>query len=440
MATRTTPANDEGSNDHSPARRGRTSRLLIRGGTLVALVCALTVAGVFISGRFPGDSMDIAWKTPSDGKATDRGNHAWADDAVGSWLAGDTLVRSRSDAATGHDAGTGKEVWEYRPPGRSKICAAEADVEHSVMVVTRDDENRPASAARQLCTTLAALDMKNGREIWRAPVPAASGEKRLSDYKRARVTVGGGLTVLTHQGLSAVDVRTGAPRWTATVPPNCVPAHALPSVRHVGALLACGGSQNGPNAIPNGLPRDAELQAAAFDPATGALLWSTPIGDREAATWGDAGALLVSADPLVVDDVRAFHSFSRDGRPNPPIAFSSSYVAVDETRLYALGSRYVKGVGSRDSAFAFDLATGRQVWKTGLDSDVDVFHLQDGRLTAVGERRDLLVIPAVRLYLLDAATGKERDVRRFHYGETPSGRAFEHEGRLIVGGTAYERS
>lgn len=140
-------------------------------------------------------------------------------------------MRSWSDRATGQDAGTGRQVWEYRPPGNSRICATEADAARSVMVVTRDDENRPAADKRQLCTTLAAVDMKNGREIWRPPVPAVSREKNISDHERALVTAGDGLTVLAHQGLRAIDVSTGTPRWTAAVPPNCVPAHALPAAR-----------------------------------------------------------------------------------------------------------------------------------------------------------------------------------------------------------------
>lgn len=440
MAARTTRLDEEEANGPSPARRERTSRILIRSGALVALICAVAVASVFVAGRFPGDSMDIAWETPTVDKATDRGNWDWLTaGAYGDWLAGDTLVRSGSNAATGHDAGTGKQVWEYRPPGSTKICAAEADADHSVIIVTRDDENRPASDKRQLCTQLAAIDMKSGREIWRTPVPAVSREVRPSDFERPLVTAGGGLTVLAHQGLRAIDVRTGTLRWTAAVPPNCVPAHAMPAVRHVGALLACGGSKK----EPDGIPKDAELHAAAFDPATGALLWSTLLGDREPATWGEAGANLVSADPLVVHDVSTIHSFSRGGRPNPPIDSRGMYsfnMAVDDTRLYALHGHYIKKVGNRDTAVAFDLATGRQVWKTDLDSHGKVFHLQNGRLTVVGERRDLLLVPAVRLYLLDAATGKKRDVRRFHYGETPAGEAFEYKGLLIVGDTAYDRS
>lgn len=101
MATRTTRSSDDGPNGHAPARRERTSRILIRGGALVAPMCAVTAAYVFVAGRFPGDSMDIAGETPA-GKATGQGDGYWLTAAGDEdWLAGDTLVQSRSSATTG---------------------------------------------------------------------------------------------------------------------------------------------------------------------------------------------------------------------------------------------------------------------------------------------------------------------------------------------------
>lgn len=450
MATETTRSNDAESNDAEPsvdepnddasARRDRNRRILMRGGAIAALVCVVAVGSVFVAGRFPGDSMDIAWKTPGI-KASDRGDGDWMDHMGDEdWLVGDTLVQSRLNAAAGFDAGSGKEVWEYRPPGNAKICAAAADVEQSVMVVTRDDENRPASDKGQLCTTLAAVDMKNGRELWRTAVPAAPPrDGRPIDSDHRPVTAGGGLAVLAHQGLRAIDIRTGTPRWAVPAPTDCIPTQAMPAVRHVGVLLACGGKEKEQGRT---IPRDAELHAAAFNPATGAILWSNPLGDREPATWGpgSGSAKVISADPLVVSDPKAHYSFGKDGRPNPTIAFGNSHHVVDGNRLYVLGGHYVKKVGRRDSAIAFDLATGQQVWKTDLDADVSVLHVQDGRLTAIGERFDFGVFPAVNLFLLDAATGEKRDVRRFHFRKTPSGEAFAYKDLLIVGSTAYKRA
>ncbi|MEU8620210.1 PQQ-binding-like beta-propeller repeat protein [Streptomyces sp. NPDC048623] len=437
-----------GTNDDAPSRGGRIGCMLLMGGAAVVLIGSVTAGCLALTGRFPGDSMDIAWETPADSKDSEHGN--------GAWLAGDTLVRSRFDAVTGYDPGTGKRVWEYRPPGRSEICTAEADTDNAILLVARDDEKRPASAKRELCTTAAAIDMKNGREIWHVPIPADSDNGRLH---QAPVTAGGGLAVLADKGLRAVDVRTGRSRWTAAVPKNCVPGEAAPAERHVAALLACGPGK--PRS--NGIPEDAELHAAAFDPATGALLWSTPLGDREAVRW-DVRASVVSADPLVVSasysgdsEIGAYYSFGEDGRPHPPIDYRGDYgdlndkmsvAAVDDTRLYSLAGYYKKG-GTRHRAVAFDLATGQLAWRTDLDDQPGLgLTLQDGTITVLARGSATSPVPDEDLYVFDAATGKERDVRDFH-DDVSAETIFEYQGLLIAARpgyasdppfTAYERS
>ncbi|MFJ3723866.1 PQQ-binding-like beta-propeller repeat protein [Streptomyces sp. NPDC090045] len=445
MATRT--------DDDVSDRRGRIGRMLIAGGVAVALIGSVAAGCLAVTGRFPGDSMDIAWKTPADGNASKQGN--------GAWLAGDTLVRSRSDAVTGYDAGSGKRAWEYRPPGRSEICGAEADVDSSVLLVTRDDDTRPASSKRELCTTVAAIDLKNGREMWHAPIPA--DDDKATRFGPNPVAAGGGLAVLADQGLRAVDVRTGEARWTAAVPENCVPGKAAPAKRHVAALLACGDPDK---PWRDNTPVGAELHAAAFDPATGALLWSTPFGDREPVSHS-VGTSILSADPLVVSastssgsEHGAFHSFDKDGRPHPPIDFNGAYGTLDAkrplgsttdgTRLYALAGYYKKG-GTRHRAVAFDLATGQQVWKTGLDDSPGVgLNLQDGKVTVIVRTSATSAVANEDLYVLDAATGKQRDVRSFHDSVAPY-KIFEYKGLLIGASlsdyvplpppfTAYERS
>ncbi|MFB9593733.1 outer membrane protein assembly factor BamB family protein [Streptomyces racemochromogenes] len=444
MATRT--------DDDVPDRRGRIGCVLIAGGVAVALMGFATAGWLAVTGRFPGDSMDIAWETPADGTVSKQGN--------GAWLAGDTLVRSRSDVVTGYDAGTGKRAWEYRPSGRSEICRAEADVDSSVLLVTRDDDTRPASSKQVLCATVAAIDLKNGREIWHAPIPADDGKIR---FEPNPVAAGGGLAVIADQELRAVDVRTGASLWTAAVPKNCVPGKAAPASRHVAVLLACG---NPDKPWHDGTPVGAKLHAAAFDPATGALLWTTPFGDREPVR-PSTDTYVLSADPLVVSastssdaEHGAFYSFGKDGRPNPPIDYNGSYgtldakrplgTATDGTRLYALAGYYMKG-GTRHRAVAFDLATGRQVWKTGLDDSSGVgLNLQNGKVTVIVKTSPTSTMANEELHVLDAATGKERDVRSFHDSVAPS-KIFEYKGLLIGASlsdyvpppppfTTYERS
>lgn len=428
-------------NADAPSRRGGIGRVLIAGGAVLALIGAATAGCLASTGRFPGDSMDIAWQTPADGKSSEQGN--------GAWLVGDILVRSRFDAATAYDARTGAQVWDLRPPGRSRICAAEADVDRSVLLVVRDDENRPASSRRELCTVVTAVDMKTGREIWRTPIPAdadADADAKVGRrFERSPVAAGGGLALVADQGLRAVDVRTGEPRWTAAVPGNCVPGKAAPADRHVAVLLACGAPDK--PRTDDEVPEGAELHAAAFAPTTGALLWSTPLGDREPVRW-DALSSIVSADPPVVSASGtgdkasgAYYSFGEGGVPHPRIEFSGEHghlndklrvAAVDGTRLYALAGYYVKG-GTRHRAVAFDLTTGRPVWKTDLDDLPGVaLHLQDGKVTVIVKGSATSAVPDEDLYVLDAATGKERDSRGFHDDVAPADEVFVYEDLLIV--------
>ncbi|MER5312046.1 PQQ-binding-like beta-propeller repeat protein [Streptomyces sp. NPDC002773] len=442
----------ERTDDDASSRGGRLGCMLLLGAAAVVLIGSVTAGCLAFTDRFPGDSMDIAWEAPADGKGSEQGN--------GAWLVGDTLVRSRFDAASGYDARTGERVWDYRPPGRSQICVAEADVDSAVLLVARDDENRPAASRRELCTTVAAIDMKNGREIWRAPLPAPGDDPR---FERRLVAAGGGLAVIADKGLRALDVRTGQSRWTAAVPANCVPGKATPAKRRVAAVLACGDPEK--RRTDNGMPEDAELHAAAFAPTTGALLWSTPLGDREPVRWDKISSVL-SADPVVVSAASdsgdkasgAYYSFGADGRPHPPIDYDGDnghlddklrVAAVDDTRLYALAGYYRKG-GTRHRAVAFDLATGELAWKADLDNLPGVnMRLQDGKLTVIVKGSATSAVPDEDLYVLDAATGKERDSRSFHDAVAPADEVFEHKGLLIVarlGGsaepvfTAYERS
>ncbi|MEU7298565.1 PQQ-binding-like beta-propeller repeat protein [Streptomyces exfoliatus] len=303
--------------------------------------------------------MDVVWDTPADRKAEPQGE--------GAWLSGGTLVRSRFDAVSGFDARTGKRSWEYVPPGRSAVCHATADTDGSVLVLTRDGDGATASAKGKPCATAVAVDMKDGRELWKAPLSEPDPPR----FQHSSVSAGSGVAVLLQKDdLHAVDVRTGKSRWKAALPKDCVPGRTAVAERQVAALLACGGTDN---IWGDKVTEDAELHVATFDPATGALLWSAPLGGRRAILW-DASAAFVSADPVVVaasesndSDAGAYLSFGRNGRPNPPVDFSGPYgeigfsdrlrAAVDGSRLYLL-PRHRKV----ERLTAFDLATGDAVW------------------------------------------------------------------------------
>ncbi|MFJ9574837.1 PQQ-binding-like beta-propeller repeat protein [Streptomyces sp. NPDC101191] len=432
-----------------PSGRRSRRRTLATGMVLVALCSLATGCG------FGNETMGVVWDTPADRKAEPHG--------MGAWLSGDMLVRSRFDAVTGFSAATGVRSWEYVPPGRSVVCHATADTVRSVLVLIRDGDGASSPAKDTSCTTAVGIDMKNGRELWRAPLSKPEPLR----FQDSSVSAGGGVALLLQKDeLRAVDVRTGTPRWKAALPKDCVPGRTAAGERQVAALLACGGDDN---PWDEKVAEDAELHAAAFDPATGALKWYAPLGGRQAIGY-NASAAFVSADPVVVaasesgdSDQGAYFSFGRDGRPNPPVDFSGPYgeitfhnrltATADDRRLYVMPEPPTKR--SRDSRHhltAFDLATGAPVWGATPDDDrLDGdsgyrLLVQDGKLTVLTSHRS----NPYRVRVLDTATGEQRDIRDLPDDMDSVDKIFAYQGRLIVARydaystgsrpfTAYER-
>ncbi|WP_030751121.1 PQQ-binding-like beta-propeller repeat protein [Streptomyces griseus] len=431
---------------------GRTGRHGRARRTLAGTAAALAVLGVLATGCSSApEELGVVWDTPADPKAEEADR--------GAWLSGDTLVHSRFDAVRGFDARTGERNWEYVPPGRSAICSATVDTGNSVVVLARDGDGTPGSAKDNGCADVVAIDVEDGRELWHTVLPAL--DAWAGRLQSSTVSAGAGLAVLLRgDDLAAVDTRTGRTRWKAALPKGCVPGTTAVADRQVAALLACGGTEH---LLGDKVASDAELFAAAFAPATGALLWSAPLGGRTTVPW-DARAEFVSADPVVVaasssgdSDSGAYFSFGATGRPHPPIDFTGPYgeirredrltAAADDSRLYALPLHRVRN--SRVDPIrltAFDLATGEPVWggtvdDDRLDGDTGYRVLpQDGRITVLSYHRETpLFGDAKSLYglrILDAATGEQREARGFPEGDAPVDTLFPYEDRLI--GARYE--
>ncbi|MFJ5878463.1 PQQ-binding-like beta-propeller repeat protein [Streptomyces sp. NPDC093088] len=400
------------------------------------------VSGVLmITGNMPGDSLDTVWEAPADPAAAEHGN--------GSWPVGDVLVRSRFDAVTGYDVRTGKQRWEYVPPGRSEICSTSAPDDSVLLLVHGENV---AATRTEGCADVTALDLKTGKELWSGS-RKASAEATAGGPVSGAVAAGGGLAVVLdtwtdgdgeavadgRRAIRAVDLRTGERRWTATVPEDCLPFGVGAAQRRVVAVLSCGKEDR------------AELTAAALDPATGALLRNEPLDARRPVAPSGVRTALVSVDPLVVFvrpayEERAgtgtFFSFGADGRRTSRIESSGEHgkivadkpskVAVDGGRLYAVAEFRKSSTSSR--AVAVDLATGRLVWQANPGrGDAVALAVHDGKVTVLQQDRGSFT---EELYVLDGATGEELDDRTFSVNVDQEdgwlGGFFDRDGLLIV--------
>ncbi|MET9952441.1 PQQ-binding-like beta-propeller repeat protein [Streptomyces sp. NPDC006339] len=410
MAARTTDDTKPG-RERWPRHRGGTGRL----GPLLAAVAALLVFGSASGCSALEVSLRVVWEAPVDDNARDYGN--------GAWLVGDTLVRSRYDAVTAFDAGSGERRWQYAPPGQDHVCAVGRRVAGSVLLLARGNRG----PGGQGCATVAALDLTTGRELWHVRRTPADLTESFTDM----VAAGGGLAVLRDaddfwnfesirpavpatEALRAFDLRTGTPRWKAAVPAGCAPERVAAGERQVLAVLTCSRT---------------ELRLAAFDRTDGKERWSTPLGGRP-TPGTDAQATLLSADPVLVQVggtqqgglPGAYLTFGEDGtllgriestgRHGTLLTHRPELVAVADGRLYAVaeakrGKQYVTRV------VAFDLTQGTEVWRHDLDSGRGALALEasDGHVTvlarSLGRRHD----GTDELLVLDAVTGDERDNR-----------------------------
>lgn len=410
MATRMTDDTGPGWKRLLPGRQG-TGRLR----PLRAAFTALLVAGFATGCSALGGSLRVVWEAPVDSEAMGYGN--------GTWLVGDTLVRSRYDAVTAFDAGTGKGRWEYTPPGQEHICAVSRRSAGSIVLIARGNTTDAG------CSTVAALDLTTGRERWHTP--RTPGEQ--TDTFTDMVAVGGGIAVVRDaddmwaldddtgtpgtrpavpgsKALRALDLRTGAPRWTAAVPEGCVPEQIAAGKRQVVAVLACART---------------ELRLAAFDPADGRQRWTAPLGGRTTPV-PDGQVTLLSAEPAVAQlggategQPSTFLAFREDGKTAGRIESTGGYgtvqahepalVAVADGRLY-LGAESREREAYRDRVVAFDLTSGSQVWleDVAVAGGLRALDVTGGRVTVLadrGSRHDGLD----ELRVLDAATGDEKE-------------------------------
>ncbi|MEU0371501.1 PQQ-binding-like beta-propeller repeat protein [Streptomyces sp. NPDC006283] len=435
--------------------------------TVVALAVIGSVTAWILSynGYLPGDAMVRAWSAPKDRATDGRAN--------GTWVVDDVAVRSRFDAVTGFglaDGQNGKELWEYVPPGRTRICGSARHADASVLLVAYGQEggetSEPAPQGKG-CATVLALDVKDGRELWTAQRKVATG--RFGQGSQF-LDAGGDIAVVAHDhrtalrgraeddhtSLRALDLRTGKPRWTADLPEECGPQQVSVGKEQVFAVLDCGGEDTDELGI--GGTDGAEQMMAAFDRETGALNWNVPMDARRPLDLS-ATVAIESTDPLVLtvtrpstDDTGTFYSFGDDGRPRPGIEFNRDYGAITATeaaqtaivgeRLYALAGYWQKG--ERHHLVTFDLKTGEEVWKESLDDPAAALSARGDRITVLGEW-STQSSSITDLFEYDADNGEELDERHFRDNVPgPMSAVYEHDGRIIVAGgdrpfTAFER-
>ncbi|MFC9329893.1 PQQ-binding-like beta-propeller repeat protein [Kitasatospora sp. NPDC057015] len=407
--------------DHAPGRRA----LAIRSGAGVAALGVLLAAGLMVSGESGGDRT-------SAGSSAEKGftvahTKAWAaepaaaaqpgadDTLLGSWLLGEAVVRAQSTGVQAYDLTSGKPTWSVEPPVAGAVpCGLSPSVNAAGLGAALF---RPQADPNAPCTLVVAVDTKAGKAAW---------TKTLSDAKEkygARIGVTedkviaiGDDKAVAWQSADGADVwqYTGQGKFctlaggvegkTVVLHSSC--ADSTPVDQAVSLHTADGkvGWWRG----LNNRPRTVTVLSA--EPAVVATTGEKPADDRVFA-WGAEGDPATEI-PVVADDTRidvVHGSFSA----TPGMYFQDHTMAVTLTPV----------AGGPVSVAAYDLTTGKQLWKAPT--------AEKGKVRAVGLDNGALLLAA------DERLGQPARLSRFALSggdETVGGNFPQGTGSLLIAG------
>ncbi|GAA3224954.1 PQQ-binding-like beta-propeller repeat protein [Actinocorallia longicatena] len=367
---------------------------LFKAGTVGRVAGLLVTAvgiypGVVLFDALHGESVEVAWSTPSD-TVSDA-------ETEGVWTSGDLVVRARFDGLTAFDSGSGARRWESPLPGRDVLCGMSRTAAAGIGMIAEQETSTK-------CSRVSAVDLATGKNLWSAAIPPAEAA---TGRDEDRLAVAGDSAVIgTERTLEARGARDGRLRWRRDPKSElCRYSWIAGAADRVVVSERCN-AQNG----------TFTEKLLALDPATGRARWSLPV-----PAVGNANLTLISADPLVVHvretDQRGTTSLlavDAEGRITatipaeavdvsavlPSRSIPVHRIAVTEDAVIAV----TRTPDSRYQVTAFALAGGRSLWTTKKGRDSISALVADGPDVLLTTSR----FSTLKLRVLDPATGAER--------------------------------
>ncbi|GAB2460601.1 hypothetical protein GCM10027187_30550 [Streptosporangium sandarakinum] len=426
-------------------RTGRTVLLVALG--LVVLLGIGTGTAWFVSGGFgfggSGDEMGAGeWQVPF----TTAGTEVIGTDAsiaFGAWVTDTAAVRAQKDGVLAYDLKTGKRVWGTPAPGE-QLCGATAGIVGG--------KGALAYGTAKICDHVAGINVKTGKLLWNTKIPAnasRAGEKSL--HAPGLVLAGDLAVVRTAKQVSAYRLADGKKAWTSNASQTCETRDVAAAPKQVVVSLSCYGA--------------AGDSVVVLDARTGALRGEHRIGEDD----GGIPDHLLSADPvvaawsggessaiLVLDGSgKKLREFETGEKTDFLSLNNTIYIngGHEDIRAMVRGNTLylatfpvnTKGGGiSRDDVMAFDLGTGRKLWKSsGTGANLITF-VDSGDAGAAGAAggNGLLVIeeggrnePVPRLTRIDTVTGKAAplaDLPQKAGGESGKAHVHYRAGTLVI--------
>lgn len=315
----------------------------------VLLLCGAGGGGWYL--LYGSADNNVLWSMPA---YEGNGSPLTAEENRGTWFTDKAVIQTLPDGLKAYEAASGKRLWATPIPGDgNKVCEAPSDSTGNVGIVTYGEQ--------QACDHVAAFDLVSGKKLWQKALPSNAGLAR-----SGKVVIVGGKVKL------ALNVRDGSPLWK----PQAFATESCDAGKFTGgkALIRVRGCSQGFN------PSKQWDEVSLVDPGTGRAKWTyrypaTNILGHEIAHEG----AVISTSPIVLErggkEAGLFALDEKTGKVRSEFspAYPAKYVHTQDAdgepwiTAGAFGDVFTIGVTEdKDMGLlaAYDLNTGKQLWKT----------------------------------------------------------------------------
>lgn len=371
-------------------------------GFVVATLPAVVAVHWLRTGQFAlslagPPALHQVWVAPPDRPSNMHGLGVWSD--------GSTVVRVRTDEAVAFDAASGEVEWTYRLPGEAALCSMSRGVSGDVGLIGYALDGQP-------CSTVVAVDLTSGKQLWQATRTAAA--RSGTGVYHDDMAVGGSVAVLRQPtSIVGLDAHTGKQLWQEPISERgCAVDEVAADPADTLVALDCGAS--GGRVLSLATPKGARQWESAppfadaiqpnaeilsVEPAVVHFTEQGSRGENVVVSYDGSGARRAVIPVLGSDEDIDL------GAGDDPDGFSGTPIPL----TLIMGDDLITAAGSDDNGLpswvsAYSLADGHRLWQASLsadDSGMVVAVVRDGAGVDVA----LDEADAPQVLRLDAATG-----------------------------------
>ncbi|MFE4215151.1 PQQ-binding-like beta-propeller repeat protein [Streptomyces sp. NPDC056844] len=325
------------------------------------------------AGRKPGEAK-VAWLAENGVDLP-----AYGEDAYGPWFAGDIVAKGMYRKVTGYAAADGTEKWSLPLP--TDLCAAPTLPTEDGKIVVAVEDNVSEDEAD--CSVLQMIDLRTGKAGWKKTVPRTGLRDALS---HVAMSVNGGTVTFGRTGITSAFRIADGKELFGRREGVCQPYAYTSGARMIGAV-SCQAEPADP----------VQDEVQEVDPATGAPKWTY----RLKPGWQVDHVYSVSPPVIsikqegkwaiaVLNDDGTYRSQLAGGDENYAVRCDEDSVAeggnldgcagvtADSSRVYLSTEPRTDSDKEWDTnkIVAFDLATGKSVWKAAAPAHQLVWPLR----------------------------------------------------------------